>query len=192
MRMTHRPLLLVITLLGFAASGSAIGAEQYTVDPAHTFVSFRIHHLGFSILQARFDKVSGDMTYDAEDPGKSSIRVQVETASIDTNHEKRDEHLRSAEFLDVQKYPEATFVSTKFEPHGDTGVLTGNLTLHGVTRPVTVETRFIGAGKDPWGGYRRGYTGTMHLKRSDFGMHHNLGPLGDEVELVLTVEGIRK
>lgn len=174
--------------LGFAGTAAA---ETFKVDPAHSFVSFEISHLGFSMLQGRFNKMEGKFTYDAAKPDASTIEVKVDTGSVDSNYGERDKHLRE-KYLFTDKFPSATFKSTKFSESGDKATLEGDLTLHGVTKPVKVDVQFIGAGKDPWGGYRRGYVGTTTIKRSDFGYTENLGPAADAVNLKFVIEGVRE
>jgi polyisoprenoid-binding protein YceI len=167
-------------------------AATYEVDPTHSFVQFRIKHLGFSWLYGRFNTLSGELSYDAEQPEASTIAVEIDTNSVDTNHAERDKHLRGEDFLDVSKYPSATFKSTKFTPEGEGGTLEGELTLHGVTKPITIEVTKIGEGTDPWGGYRAGFSGTTTLTRKDFGIDYDLGPAAESMELELGIEGIRK
>jgi polyisoprenoid-binding protein YceI len=191
--------LLVSLLLGCTLSLSAGAAwaevERYVIDTknAHAFIQFKISHLGFSWLLGRFDRFEGQFSYDPQHPAASKVEVSIETASIDSNHAERDKHLRSADFLDVGKYPKAHFVSRSYTEQADgKGVLEGDLTLHGVTRPVTIETRALGHGPDPWGGYRRGFEGTTRLVLKDFGIDYDLGPAAREVELFLSVEGVRQ
>jgi polyisoprenoid-binding protein YceI len=183
---------LILTGSLLVSAHALAAPETYKVDPAHSFVTFGISHLGYSTLQGRFNELSGDFVYDAERPADNAISMQVNTASIDTNHAERDKHLRSDDFLAVDEYPTATFKTTRFVPQGDNGELSGELTLRGVTRPVTVDVRFTGAGKDPWGGYRRGYAGTTTIKRSDFGIDENLGPAAATMTLNFVVEGVRQ
>ena len=112
---------------------------------------------------------------------------------MDSNHAERDKHLRGDDFLHVDKYPEAKFVSTGFTQGKDgTGVLKGNLTLHGVTKPLEIDVEFIGAGEDPWGGYRRGFEGKTRFAMADFGIVKNIGPKSKDVEMILSVEGIKQ
>jgi len=184
------PALMVLALVSLP-----VHAASYVIDTekAHAFIEFKISHLGFSYVLGRFDDFSGEFSYDENDPSAANVVVNIDTSSIDTNHAERDKHLRSADFLDVGKYPTATFTSTAFKELGNgKASLSGNLTLHGVTRPVTIDVTHVGAGKDPWGGYRRGFTGSTRLKLKDFGINYNLGPTATEVEIVLTLEGIRK
>jgi polyisoprenoid-binding protein YceI len=182
--------IVVGALLGTASMGA--WAEKYAIDPAHSFIEFSISHLGVSVLKGRFNKLKGEFNYDESAPDKANIWVEVETGSVDSNHAERDKHLRSDDFLDVGEFPMARFESTSFTPNGDNGVVKGNLTLHGVTKAVTMEVTQVGAGKDPWGGYRRGYQGTMTLVRSDYGIEKSLGPQSASLELGVFIEGIRQ
>lgn len=189
----HRSLIALTIAGSLLGSASALAApEQYQVDETHSFVNFSISHLGFSYLKGRFNDLSGSFVYDADNPASNSIVMEVKTASIDSNHAERDKHLRGKDFLNVDKFPIATFKTTSFEPKGEDGVLTGDLTLHGVTKPIQVDVTFVGAGTDPWGGYRRGYSGKTTIKRSDWGMTYNLGPAAETMELEFVIEGVRQ
>lgn len=171
-------------------------AADYVIDTekAHAFIQFRVQHLGFSWLQGRFNDFSGTFSYDESKPADAKVEVNIQTASIDTNFAERDKHLRDPRFLDVNKYPGASFVSTSFEAKADgTALLKGKFTLHGVTKPLTIEVEHIGAGNDPWGGYRRGFFGTTKFTMADYGIDTSkLGPASSEIYLELSVEGIRK
>lgn len=170
-------------------------ADKYLIDTegTHAFIQFRIQHLGYSWLSGRFNTFSGTFDYDENNPDKASVQVDIDVASIDSNHAERDKHLRGDEFLDVKKFPRAKFESTSFSENGDgTAVLKGKLTLHGVTNPVTIDVHHIGHGDDPWGGYRRGFEGTTRIALADYDVKYNLGPKSKEVELTLSVEGVRQ
>lgn len=184
-------LVLGACLLSFGAS-----AAEYIVDTrgAHASVNFKIPHLGYSMLLGRFDEFSGSFTWDKNDPSASKIEVVIKTASINSNHTARDNHLRNADFLEVEKYPEATFVSTKVTlDEAGMGTLEGNLTLHGVTKPVIIQVTKIGEGDDPWGGYRVGFSGATVITMADFGIDASgLGPASQQVELELHIEGVRQ
>lgn len=191
-----RSLTSLAAALAFGATtlaATVAGAADYKIDPAHSFVEFKIPHLGFSIMDGRFNDISGTFHYDPE-AGESAqaISVVIPTESIDTNHAERDKHLRSDDFLNVDDYPEARFESTGFSGTEEGGVMTGELTLHGVTKPIEIRVEKVGEGQDPWGGYRAGFTGTTTIRRSDFGMSYDLGPTGDEVDLMLMIEGVRQ
>jgi polyisoprenoid-binding protein YceI len=170
-------------------------AEKYVIDTkgAHAFIQFRIQHLGYSWLSGRFNAFNGGFDYDEKNPDKASVQVEIDTASIDSNHAERDKHLRGEDFLNVKKFPKATFVSTSFDDKGDgTAVLKGDFTLHGITKPLTITVEHVGHGNDPWGGYRRGFEGKTSFALADYGISYNLGPKSKEVELILSVEGVRQ
>jgi len=183
-----------LLLAGCMAAGMAQAAD-YVIDTskAHAFIQFRISHLGYSWLLGRFNDFSGQFSYDENNPDAASVEVRIETASIDTSHAERDKHLRGEDFLDVDNYPQAVFVSTGYRENPDkTAVLSGNLTLHGVTRPLQIDVEPVGHGPDPWGGYRMGFSGTTRLKLADYGIDYDLGPASREVYLFLSLEGIRQ
>ncbi|MGO4684369.1 YceI family protein [Hyphomicrobium sp. 2TAF46] len=170
-------------------------AADYVIDTknAHASISFRIKHLGFSWLTGRFDRFSGTFSFDEKNPDASKVKVEIDTASVDTNHAERDKHLRAADLLDTDGFPSATFESTSVKAEGsDKAKITGKLTLHGVTKEITIDAARIGGGKDPWGGYRDGFTGTTELTLADFGIKRDLGPAAKTVELELNIEGIRQ
>lgn len=183
---------LFALLLGLAFA-FPVAAADYKLDDAHSFVQFRIQHLGFSWLYGRFNTLEGNFSYDEAKPEAAEIEVTIDTASLDTNHAERDKHLRSKDFFAVDQFPKTTFVSTGYKQTGKgKGQLTGNLTLRGVTKPVTIEVAEMGAGNDPWGGFRRGFSGTTTITLADFGMDYDLGPASRTAELLLTIEGIRQ
>lgn len=193
--MTLRTLTASLLIAGSAFTSPVLLADDYVIDTkdAHAFIQFRVQHLGYSWLYGRFNEFSGNFSYDEATPEKAAVEVTIKTASVDSNHAERDKHLRGDDFLDVEKFPEAKFVSTSYTPGKDgKGVLKGNLTLHGVTKPVEIEVESIGAGKDPWGGYRRGFEGRTRFAMADFGIVKNLGPKSKDVEMILSLEGIRK
>ncbi|NMM39435.1 YceI family protein [Pseudoalteromonas arctica] len=188
-------------LLSAAVAATLFGANtahaaDYVIDTqgAHAFVNFKIKHLGYSWLHGRFNTFDGSFSYDAANPDTSQIMVNIDTKSIDSNHAERDKHLRGKEFLNVDKFPTATFKSTsiKFDEEGDEADVTGEFTLHGVTKTITFEIDKIGEGKDPWGGYRVGFEGETSLKLADFGIDYNLGPASTHVDIGLYIEGVRK
>ena len=186
--------LTLIAGLMFAGA-AATHAADYVIDTkgAHAFIQFHIKHLGYSWLVGRFNTFDGEFSYDENNPQAARVTVNIDPASVDSNHAERDKHLRDEDFLDVDKYPKAGFVSTGYRETGDgKGELQGELTVHGVTRPITIDVTHIGAGKDPWGGYRRGFEGRTSFALTDFGIKKDLGPASKEVHLWLGVEGIRK
>ena len=192
--------MLKKTLAALALGSALLGAGQamaadYLIDKEgqHAFVNFKISHLGYSWLYGTFRDFDGHFSFDAAQPETSKIQVNLKTASVDSNHAERDKHLRSPDFLNVAKHPTAAFESTQVKPNGNGSFdILGNLSLNGVTKPVVIAARFIGEGKDPWGGYRAGFEGSTRLKLKDFGIQKDLGPASQEVELILSVEGVRQ
>ncbi len=170
-------------------------AENYKIDikGQHAFIQFKIKHLGYSWLLGRFNKFDGSFSYDEKNPAAAKVKVTIDVASIDSNHAERDKHLRDKRFFDVKNFPTAKFESTSFEEKANgKAVLVGNLSLHGVTKSISLDVEHIGAGKDPWGGYRRGFAATTKLVLTDFNINTNLGPATKEAELFLSIEGIRQ
>ena len=185
----------LLPLAAAAALGvlSAVAlAADYKIDPAHSFADFRIQHLGYSWLHGRFNRVSGEFNYDPADPAASAITVDIDANSVDTNYAERDKHLRGKDFLNVEKYPKATFKSTQYTGDAQSGTLEGMLTLNGISKPIKIDIKKVGEGKDPWGGYRAGFTGTATLALKDFGINYNLGPASETVQLEFGIEGVRK
>lgn len=192
-----RKLIASLILVVATASGSVHAAENYVIDTKgmHAAIQFRVKHLGYSWLTGRFNKFDGQFSYDKTKPENNSVEVNIDVASLDSNHAERDKHLRDERFFDTAKFPTARFVSTGYQDKGDgEGVLMGDFTLRGVTKQITIDVSQIGAGDDPWGGYRRGFSGTTVLNLSDYQMAEGkmLGPAAEKVELELHVEGIRQ
>jgi polyisoprenoid-binding protein YceI len=176
-------------------SVATAAVERYVIDTegGHAFVQFRIKHLAYSWLYGRFNDFSGTFTYDTDDTSNSAVEVAIDTASLDSNHAERDKHLRGKDFLDVDRYPQASFKSTAYKETGfNTSVLEGELTLKGITKPVRIEVQRIGNGPDPWGGYRRGFQGSTTFALKDFGIDYDLGPVARNVEMILSIEGVRQ
>ena len=187
-----KTLLSLTAALLISLSGN-LHATEYKIDTAgaHAFIQFKIKHLGYSWLHGRFDDFEGRFSYDPKKPEDSDVTVVIDTASVNSNHAERDKHLRGKDFLHVEKYPQARFESTAFIPKGNgKAELKGELTLHGVTREISIDVTEIGGGKDPWGGYRQGFHGTTEFALKDFGIDYDLGPASRTVQLILDVEGI--
>jgi len=194
-----KKLLLTAVTSSAIALGSLLSvsaqAADYTIDTkgAHASVQFKIKHLGYSWLTGRFNTFEGDFSYDEAAPEKSGIEIVIDTASLDSNHAERDKHLKGSDFLNVKEFPKAVFKSTGFEVKDDkNAVVTGIFMLHGVKKTISFPVEKIGEGKDPWGGYRAGFSGSTTLKLSDYGITYNLGPASTHVEIELHVEGVRK
>jgi polyisoprenoid-binding protein YceI len=185
--------LLVALALATVAATSFGRAATYKVDPAHSFLLFKISHFGAGYVWGRFDDLGGKVDLDPSATSKDSVNFTVKSASVDTGNPKRDEHLKSPDFFNVRQFPEITFTSTKVERTGDnTFAVTGNLTLLGVTKPQTVTVKELGTGKGMMGETRTGFETTFTIKRSDYGMKFMVGPAGDEVTLILDAEGVKQ
>src|SRR6188768_1518539 len=155
-----------------ATTTQAPALTTWSIDPAHSHVEFAVKHLMISTVKGRFGIVGGKVSTDDADPTKAD--VEIDANSIDTRQEQRDAHLKSADFFDVEKFPKLTFKSTRVhDVDGDAFKLTGDLTIHGVTRPITLDVTSEGRGKDPWGGERSGFSATGKIKRSEFGLTWN-------------------
>lgn len=174
-------------------------AANYDIDTAHSSAGFAVRHLAVSNVRGEFAKVTGVVEYDAKDPSKTRVEATIDAASVTTRDPKRDEHLKSADFFDVAQYPVITFKSTKVEKASQGLKVKGDLTLHGVTRPVVLDVQGpTPEVKDPWGNVRAGASATAKINRKDFGMSFNKtldsGGLvvGDEVAITIDVELVKK
>ncbi len=175
-------------------------ADNWQIDPAHTNVEFTVRHMMISNVKGQFKKTSGTITTNGNDPTSAQVNATIDATSIDTRVEKRDAHLKSPAFLDVDKFPTITFKSTKVEADGpDKWKVTGDLTLHGVTKPVVLEVESSGKPiTDPMGNTRAGASATAKIKRSDFGLVWNQAlegggvMVGDEVAISIDLEAIKK
>ena len=166
-------------------------ADSYSIDPSHTYPNFKIDHLGFSTLYGRFGKTSGRISMDRAQGG-GSVDIVIDAASIDTGHAKRDDHLRSPDFFNVIEFPQITFKSNTVKYVGDGASVTGDLTILGVTRSVTLEVPRINCGTHPFNKKPLcGFNATTRFKRSDFGMNYGLPGIGDEVSLDIEVEAFK-
>jgi polyisoprenoid-binding protein YceI len=159
-------------------SETAAGARTvWTIDPAHSLIEFSAKHMMITTVKGRFRKVTGSIFTDEQHPDRSGVEVEIAADSIDTGTADRDQHLRSPDFLDVGHFPTITFKSTRIEgayaKPGDSFRVTGDLTIRGTTRPVTLEATYDGRGKDPWGGERASFSATGKLDRRDFGLTWN-------------------
>jgi polyisoprenoid-binding protein YceI len=184
-------LFLALALAGaWAAPGRA---ELFTVDTGHSTVLFRILHMGVSNAWGRFDNITGTVDLDEADPAKSALDITIGADSVNTGVAKRDEHLRGPDFFNARQFPRINFKSDSVRATGpDTYEVAGTLTLHGVSRPVTVTLKKVGAGKGPAGDQRVGVETGFTIKRSDFGMKNMLEGIGDSVLLVVSLESAHK
>jgi polyisoprenoid-binding protein YceI len=189
-----RLLIAVVAVCLVAGSFSTARGETYKVDPVHSMVVFRIQHMGVSFVYGRFNDPGGSLVLD-DDPSKMSFDVQVDTAKVDTNNTRRDDDLRSQRFFDAKTYPAIQFKSTSVKAGAKDKEyeVSGDMTLHGVTKPMTVKMTLVGkaAGQDKK--TRAGFETTFTVKRSDYGMTTMLGTgVGDEVTLMVSLEAIQQ
>ena len=168
-----------------STSLAGVPGGRYDIDPGHTSVTFSLNHLGFSNYVGRFNKVEGMLMYDMADPLKSAVKVTVDIASIDTNHDVLEEKLKGEHWFDAAKFPTASFTSTKVEKLSDSKAkVTGDLSLHGVTRPVVMDVTFNGTAINPFAkGQTMGFSAMTKIKRSDFGIDSYVPAVGSEERL---------
>jgi len=173
--------------------------QTWAPDPVHSSIGFAVRHLVVSKVRGKFAKWTGTLRMDEHDLASTQVDITIETASVDTGVEQRDNHLRSADFFDVGTYPAMTFKSTKVEMAQDGALkLHGNLTLHGVTRPIVLDVEYAGTQNDPWGGYRAGFSARASLDRRDFGLTYNQlletggVMVGEKVDVDIELEVIRQ
>jgi polyisoprenoid-binding protein YceI len=171
--------------------------RRYAIDPDHFAIAFKVRHLGIADVLGQFLKASGSFVYDEQARTVEAIRVEIDATSVFSNHDARDGHIRSGDFLDAGRHATISFVGTRSEPTGEhTGLVHGDLTVRGVTHPAVLEVTLVGAGRYPFGSrhYAVGISATTTLKRSEFGMSYALegGIVGDEVEVMIDFEAIRQ
>jgi polyisoprenoid-binding protein YceI len=177
-----------------AAPADASQAGAYQIDPVHSGTVFSITHFGVSNFWGRFNEISGTYTFDPAKPDAATFDVTIRVESVDTNNKRRDDHLRSPDFFNAVEYPTISFKSTKAEKAtGNSMVVTGDLTMHGQTRPISATVKFIDAKSTPQG-FKSGLEARFAVKRTDFGMDTYVanGGLGDEVNVVVALEGVKR
>lgn len=173
------------------AKSSAPADGEYAIDTSHTSVTFSVDHMGYSKVMGRFNELEGSLN--VADKKSSNLDVVIKSASIDTNHGKRDDHLRSPDFFNVKQFPTITFSSPlTLKGSEKSAKLQGKLELLGVKKPVELTLTKGNEGKDPWGLYRIGYVATTIIKRSDFGMDFMQGGIGDEIDITINFEAIKQ
>ncbi len=184
---------LIIALLILSSNAHGAAKEgAYKLDPDHTNIGFEVGHLGISFVVGRFNKFTGEVNFAPN--GESKVVIDIDPSSVDTKVAQRDSHLRSADFFNIAQFPKAKFESTsvQYDAEGNPSSITGNLTLHGQTKPVTLTVKPIGTGNGPLGEYRAGFHAVTTIKRSDFGMTSLLAVAGDQVTLTINVEAIHQ
>jgi len=184
--------LLTTLLAGLLLSSSALSAAVYKLDTSHSNVGFKVKHMMISTVTGKFSNFNG--TYELDKGQFKALSGTIKAGSVDTGIQKRDDHLRSADFFDVAKFPDITFVMTS----ATKDKMTGNITIHGITKKVTLDIDMGGVVEDPWGNQRSGFVLTGQINRKDFGLNWNKAieaggvVVGDEVKLVVEVEGIEE
>jgi polyisoprenoid-binding protein YceI len=180
--------------LGCLVARLAVAAETFQVDPIHSFVLFKVSHLGAGYVYGRFtDGLTGTVSTDPAAPDKSAVELEVKTDTLDTGFAQRDKDIKSPDFLNAKQFPLITFKSTSVQKVSDQQyTVTGDLTFHGVTKPVTVQANITGQGKGPKGELRTGAEVDFTVKRSEYDVKYGLPALGDSVELTVAVEGVRR
>jgi polyisoprenoid-binding protein YceI len=188
----RRSLILAVLLIGLSG---VVRAETFSIDPYHSSVSFKVKHV-IGKVTGQFSKFSGTFNYEDGQPAAWSAEASIDAASVNTGIDKRDTHLRSPDFFDIQKYPTLTFKSTGVtDVEGDKAKLHGDLTMHGVTKPIVLDLEIAGIAKDPMGkGNRAGATASGHVNRLDYGVGPATGPtasmVGNDVEITIETEGV--
>jgi len=186
-------LSIVAMLVGSLQSVQA-QAVTYRIDPVHSFIIFRVKHLNTGFAYGRFNTFSGTIVVDERNPANSSIELEIDANSVDTGNSQRDDHLRSPDFFSARQFPKITFKSTRVRKINDTTVeVQGDLTMRGVTRPITARVTFTGKGRNQRGQEIIGFETTFTIRRSQFNINYGLnGGLADEVRVTFAVEGIRQ
>ncbi len=172
------------------AASATSEAVKFKIDSGHSSVLFRVKHFGVSNFYGRFNKIGGEISWDAKNPEASSISIEIDAASVDSNDKGRDDHLRNTDFLSAKEFPTITFKSKSVKKKGDKLELTGDLTLHGVTKSVTTAVEFTGEGETPFG-YRAGFEASFEIKRSEFGVSGVPGGVGEDVRITVALEGVK-
>lgn len=195
--MEIRELFAAFAVAILIVPGFSFAADKYVLDNAHSSIDFSVRHMVITNVKGYFGEFGTDITYDATDITKSSVKVTIKTASINTNNENRDNHLRSADFFDAEKFPEITFVSTKIDKAGEELIMHGDLTMRGVTKQVSFPFVINGPIIDPWGKSRFGAEASLTVNRMDYGVSWNkildTGGLtvGNDVKISIQIEAVK-
>ncbi len=181
----------IAAVLLFAVPAEA--AETYDIDTGHSMVLFKVLHFGVGKSIGRFNDITGSFTFDAANPSASSFEVTIQTESVDTALAKRDQHLRSPDFFNAKQFPVITLKSKSVKAAGKGRYqVTAELNLHGVKKEIEVEIQHIGSGADPWGNQRAGFEADFSVKRGEYGINYMPDALGDEVEMIVAIEGVQQ
>jgi polyisoprenoid-binding protein YceI len=194
----HYRTLVVSALFSLLLASATFATDKYELDPVHTRIGFTARHLMINNVSGRFTDFTGNILYDEQDVTKSSVAVKIQTASVSTENKMRDDDLRSANFFDIAKYPEITFQSSRIEKQGDGYTCVGTLTMHGVSKEITIPFTILGKVKDPWGNTRVGLEAELKVDRRDWGLTYSKtldsGGLvvGNDIKIDLNVEAVKK
>ena len=192
--MVAKKLRCSLALFAFVLLPAAVSADTYDVDAVHSSVMFRAKRMGVVYVYGRFNEFAGTIDMTGEDVGTGKVSLEVKTSSVDTGNQRRDDHLRNPDFFNSTQLPTMKFESTGVKPgSGNTFEVTGNLTLHGVTKPVTAMVEKVGSGKDPRSSKALvGFEAKFTIKRSDFDMKYQVGPLSDEVDVHIALHAVAR
>lgn len=194
--MKIKSVLALVALTASAAMLPAVttqAAETYSADTVHSNVFFKVKHSGISYVFGRFNDFKADIKWDDKEPTKSNIAFTIQTESVDTHNEKRDQHLRSPDFFNARQFPEISFQSKKIQKTGEHDYrISGDVTMIGETKPVSFTWTETGSGKNARGEFRKGGIATFTIKRSDFGMDFMIGTLSDEIEMTISLQTVRQ
>lgn len=187
-----RTAIIAIATLTVGLPAVATAADVYSIDAEHSAIVFKVKHFNVAYTYGMFRKFEGSVTVDAKKAKNSKIELSIDSESVFTNVKKRDKHLRSPDFFNTKQFPKITFKSTKVRRSGKNWRVTGDLTMHGVTKSVAIKMKQTGQGDDPYGNVRIGFEGSFKVKRTDYGITKMVGAAGDAVHLMLSIEGSRK
>jgi polyisoprenoid-binding protein YceI len=183
---------IIFAALVLAVPAGNARADDYAIDAAHSAAVFRVSHIGLSWIYGRFDTVSGSFSVDPQNPASAAFELSAKVDSVDTGNAQRDQHLKSPDFFDARQFPTVAFKSTSAKAVDGGFEVTGTLTLHGVTKPLTITLKGGRSVEFPRGVPRTGYTGEFTVKRTDFGMDKMVGPAGDDINVQFSFEGTKK
>ncbi|PCJ54797.1 MAG: hypothetical protein COA70_03650 [Planctomycetota bacterium] len=175
------------------APSSALKPATFQIDTSHSWILFKVNHLGIGTAWGSFNKFEGSFMLDSEDAANNSVSLTIDPSSVDTNDKKRDDHMKGPDFFNAKEFPTVTFNSTKVSGDGDTFKVTGTLAMLGKEKEIVVTMSKVGEGEDPWGNYRAGFEGSFIIDRTEFGMDYlKEGGLGKQVTMTLAFEGVRE
>ncbi|HEX6927782.1 MAG TPA: YceI family protein [Gammaproteobacteria bacterium] len=184
-------LALVMSLAMTLAAPAHAKPENFQIDKGHTFVTFKVSHIGFAWIPGAFTDFSGDLVYDAEKPANSKVTFTVRIPSLTTSHAERDKHLKSDDFFNAEEHDTARFVSTAYEPSGgNSAILRGNLTIKDITKPIEFKVTELAAKQDPWGNFRRGFEAEAELNLADYKLDY-AGAVPETATVIVSLEATR-